>query len=543
MESKKNIWEKLKLHQQQLANRRIESFFHDENNRYENFSISAAGLTLDYSKNLLDEQGLQLLLQLAVSSELQPAIESLFRGDKVNSSEQRAALHTALRSHGKGQPENIKNSILQCQQHVSELVEKVHSGQWTGGTGKPITDIINIGIGGSDLGPAMSCLALRTYDQHKVRIHFVSNLDGTHIAEKIVGLDPTTTLFIIASKSFTTLETRKNAESAREWLFANGINSDQLKHHFIAVSSNIKAATEFGLSADNILPMWDWVGGRYSIWSAVGLVLALQIGNENFEHFLNGAADMDEHFRTAELRHNMPVILALLSIWYINFFNAEAQLVIPYDHHLNRFPKFLQQLEMESNGKSVQKDGSPVTCQTMGAIFGEAGSNTQHSFHQLLLQGTRLFPVDFIIPANSHYPIADHHTLLLANCIAQSRALMTGKSLAEVKNELQQQGMKPGEIEKLAPHKVIEGNKPSNIILMDMLTPYTLGALIALYEHKVFVQSVIWNINAFDQWGVELGKQLSSDIYQSLVSNDRQPFDDSTNALIAYFQQHRKDTK
>lgn len=534
-----DVWNKLKRHQQQVASQRIESFFDRERDRDRNFSISAAGLTLDYSKNLLDEAGLQLLLELAEESSVADAIEALFRGDKVNTSEDRPALHTALRNQGDDVP-SLQKEIKDCQHRMALVVEKLHQGHWLGATGEPITDIINIGIGGSDLGPAMACLALRPYDQKRQRIHFVSNLDGTHIAENIAGLNPFTTLFIVASKSFTTLETRKNAESARDWLRHAGIDENGLKHHFIAVSANVSAAKAFGIAEENILPMWDWVGGRYSIWSAVGLALAAQVGMDHFNDFLAGGAAMDQHFRTADFRNNMPVILALLSLWYINFFGAEARVVVPYDHHLNKLPMFLQQLEMESNGKSVQRDGKPVDYQTMGAIFGEAGSNTQHSFHQLLLQGTRLFPVDFIVAAKSHYPISDHHTLLLANCIAQSRALMTGRNLETVTMELEKQGLDAEKIKTLAPQKVIEGNKPSNILAMDLLTPATLGALIALHEHKVYVQSVIWNINAFDQWAVELGKQLSTDIYHSLVSDVDEHFDRSTNALIAWMRQHSK---
>jgi len=532
-----DVWNKLKRHQQKVASQRIESFFDQEPERDRNFTVSAAGLTLDYSKNLLDEAGLNLLLELTEKSGLADAIKALFRGDKVNTSEDRPALHTALRNQGNDVP-SVQNDIKDCQHRMGLVVEKLHQGHWQGASGEAITDIINIGIGGSDLGPAMACLALRPYDQKRQRVHFVSNLDGTHIAENIEGLNPFTTLFIVASKSFTTLETRKNAESARDWLRNAGIDENGLKHHFIAVSANVPAAKEFGIAEENILPMWDWVGGRYSIWSAVGLALAAQIGMDHFNDFLAGGAAMDHHFRTAEFRNNMPVILALLSLWYINFFDAEARVVVPYDHHLNKLPMFLQQLEMESNGKSVQRDGKPVDYQTMGAIFGEAGSNTQHSFHQLLLQGTRLFPVDFIIAAKSHFPISDHHTLLLANCIAQSRALMTGRNLESVKGELEKQGLDTETINTLAPQKVIEGNKPSNILAMDLLTPATLGALIALHEHKVYVQSVIWNINAFDQWAVELGKKLSTEIYHSLVSDDEEHYDRSTNALIAWMRQH-----
>jgi len=534
------VWNKLQNHQQRVAAQRIESFFEQEPSRYQDFSLTAAGLTLDYSKNLLDEAGLHLLLQLAQSAEVDTAIHKLYRGDIVNVSEQRPALHTALRNGGSDLSPALRNEIVHCQGRVAALVDKLHNRQWLGANGEAITDVINIGIGGSDLGPSMASLALRPYDQKKIRVHFVSNLDGTHIAEKIAGLNPFTTLFIICSKSFTTLETMKNAESARRWLIDIGIHESRLQHHFVAVSNNLRGAAAFGMAPENVFPLWDWVGGRYSIWSAAGLVLALQIGNANYRQFLEGGAAMDEHFRSAGFRHNMPVILALLSIWYINFFGVEAQVVVPYDHYLNKFPIFLQQLEMESNGKSVQQDGGTVNYQTMGAIFGEAGSNTQHSFHQLLLQGTRMFPVDFIIPAQTHYPVSDHHMLLLANCIAQSRALMTGRSRESVIADLAQQGLDQNAIEALAPHKVIEGNKPSNLLTMQMLTPSTLGAMIALYEHKVYVQSVIWNIDAFDQWAVELGKRLSTDIFRSLVSNDERSYDASTNALIAWF---RKNTK
>lgn len=532
-----DVWDKLLRHQQKVATQRIESFFDQEPERDRKFTVSAAGLTLDYSKNLLDETGLELLLQLAEQSGITDAISAMFRGDKINTSEDRPALHTALRNQGNDVP-SVQHAIKDCQHRMGLVVEKLHQGRWQGATGEPITDIINIGIGGSDLGPAMACLALRPYDQKRQRVHFVSNLDGTHIAENIEGLNPFTTLFIVASKSFSTLETRKNAESARDWLRSAGIDEDGLKHHFIAVSANVKAAKEFGIAEENILPMWDWVGGRYSVWSAVGLALAAQIGMDHFNDFLAGGAAMDEHFRNAGLRDNMPVILALLSVWYINFFNTEARGVVPYDHHLNKLPMFLQQLEMESNGKSVQRDGNPVDYQTMGVIFGEAGSNTQHSFHQLLLQGTRLIPIDFIVAAKSHYPISDHHTLLLANCIAQSRALMIGRNLESVTAELRDQGVEEARIETLAPQKVIEGNKPSNILAMDLLTPSTLGAMIALFEHKVYVQSVIWNINAFDQWAVELGKKLSTDIFHSLVSDDEERYDRSTNALISWMRQH-----
>jgi len=534
------VWKNLQRHQASIAKQRIESLFNQESDRYKNFNLSAAGLTLDYSKNLLDETGLKLLLELAEKTQLSNRIQSLFQGDNANSSEQRPALHTALRNRGQGLSPLLQQDIVNSQRHIGKVVDKLHKRQWIGANGKAVKDVVNIGIGGSDLGPVMACMALRPYNQQKVRVHFVSNLDGTHMAEKIKGLNPFTTLFIISSKSFTTLETHKNAESARQWLLDAGVQQQLLKQHFIAVSSNKKAATEFGIAAENVFPMWDWVGGRYSIWSAIGLPIALQIGMENFNQLLDGGAAMDQHFKTADFRQNMPVILGLLAIWYNNFFNSSAQLVIPYDHSLHKFPAFLQQLEMESNGKSVTHDGTPVDYQTMGAIFGEAGSNTQHSFHQLLHQGTRLFPIDFIIPAQSHNPLADQHAHLFANCLSQSRALMVGRDLETIKTELQQQGLDQKRINELAPHKVVAGNKPSNTIIMEKLTPATLGAMIALYEHKVYVQSVIWNINAFDQWGVELGKQLGTEVHNTLIGNNHQQYDDSTNSLISFFRHHSK---
>jgi len=538
--AQKEIWKKLQLHHSQVSAQRIEYFFDLEPDRQKRFSLTAAGLMLDYSKNLIDEKGLQLLLELAEKAQLENAISALVRGDNVNQSEKRPALHTALRNQGEGLSASLQQEILDCQVQMEDIVSKLHNNQWLGASGKAITDVINIGIGGSDLGPAMSCLALRPYDQEKVSIHFVSNLDGTHLMENIKRLDPYTTLFIVASKSFKTLETRVNAQSAKQWLIDAGISQDLLGNHFLAVTTNKAAAIDFGIAPDNILPLWDWVGGRYSVWSAVGISLALQIGMDNFKQFLAGGAAMDLHFKTAPFRKNMPVILGLLAIWYTNFFGEAARLTIPYDHYLNKLSAFLQQLEMESNGKSVHNDGTPVETHTMGAVFGEAGSNTQHSVQQFLFQGTHMFPVDYIIPAQSHNPVGNHHALLLASCIAQSRAMMVGRDMETVVTELKQQGLDEQAIEKLAPHKVIAGNKPSNILTMERVTPGTLGALIALYEHKVYVQSVIWDINAFDQWSVELGKQLETGIYETLIARDNNSYDDSTNALITYFQKHRK---
>lgn len=538
-QSRHDIWNALKNYQKSLSQRRLETFFKDDPQRIDKFTVSAAGLTLDYSKNLITDTGFDLLISLSNTTYLKDNIDALFSGEEINNTEHRPALHMALRSHGEGLPKDVMDEINATYAHMERLVGQLHRQEWLGYTGKAITDVVNIGIGGSDLGPVMACKALTPYNHEQITTHFVSNIDGTHIAEVMKNLDPATTLFIVASKSFKTIETRKNAEAARDWCFSTGMQESDICKHFVAVSTNIPEVIKFGIAEENIFPMWDWVGGRYSLWSAIGLPIAISIGMDNFNAMLDGGRAMDNHFKTAEHRHNMPVIMGLLSIWYINFFNSESQVVVPYDHYLNKFPSFLQQLEMESNGKSVHRDGHPVEYNTMGAIFGEAGSNTQHSFHQLLHQGTHLFPVDFIIPARSHNPVGDHHKHLFANCLSQSQALMNGKTLELVKEELQAQGLSEEEIKELAPHKVIPGNKPSNTIIMEMLTPYTLGALIALYEHKVFVESVIWDIDAFDQWGVELGKILSENIFAALSDDDKaKTLDPSTEYLINYFKQN-----
>jgi len=534
---REQLWYELQTKQYAISKARIENLFDSDPLRVDNFSINAAGLLLDFSKNLVDENTLQLLIRLAKNSQLKDNIEALFKGREINNTEHRSALHMSLRNKGHDLPKKLKQEVQSTYQHMEEFVKQLHQQQWLGYKNEPVTDIVNIGIGGSDLGPVMASLALTPYAQSMVNVHFVSNIDSTHIAEKLKTLDPGTTLFIVASKSFKTIETLKNAEAARNWCFDHGMKQLDLAKHFVAVSTNISEATKFGIDEKNIFPMWDWVGGRYSLWSAIGLPIAIKVGMDNFQRMLKGGGEMDEHFRNTEMRFNMPIILGLLSVWYINFFGCEAHVVIPYDHYLHKFPAFLQQLEMESNGKSVRRDGNPVEYHTMGAIFGEAGSNTQHSFHQLLHQGTHLFPVDFIVSIQTHNPIADQHKHLYANCLSQSRALMCGRSIEQVIDELSKQGFSNSEIEELAPHKVIHGNKPSNTIVMEKLTPETLGALIALYEHKVFVESVIWDIDAFDQWGVELGKSLSEEVYVSLASdNAGQHFDASTEKLIARFK-------
>ena len=538
------IWRDLQTLRESVGEQRIESFFEENPGRCEAYTLDAAGLTLDFSKNRLDDQVLNRLLALVEVGGMRERRDDLFNGAAVNKTEGRPALHTALRNDCVGLAEAARHDLRDTLRRMDELETRLRSGEWRGYDGARITDVVNIGIGGSDLGPVMACLALTPYASDAVDLHFVSNIDGTHLREQLKRLKPESTLFIVASKSFQTLETRKNALAARRWCLDAGMQVADLARHFVAVSSNVEAACEFGIARENILPMWDWVGGRYSLWSAIGLPIVLKVGMRNFRALLAGAARMDAHFREAEARYNMPVILGVLGVWYSNFFDCAAQVVVPYDHSLHKFPSFLQQLEMESNGKSVRRDGRPVDYHTMGAIFGEAGSNTQHSFHQLLHQGTRLMPVDFIVAIRSHNPLADQHTHLYANCLSQSRALMCGQSLEQVIEELRAKGLDEGEIARLAPHKVIAGNKPSNTLLMEQLTPETLGALIALYEHKVFVQSVIWDINAFDQWGVELGKKLGERVCDCLSRNKgRADFDPSTQRLIERFQQAAKSVR
>jgi glucose-6-phosphate isomerase len=535
---REQLWYELEVYQHDMAQQRMSDLFAADPQRFERFHIDAAKLALDFSKNIITEDGLKLLIELAETSGLKEAIEALFSGQEVNNTEHRPAMHAALRNGGQGLAAEEQQTVQQTYCQMEAIVNRLHNQQWLGSNGEPIRDVVNIGIGGSDLGPVMANLALTPYAKGAVRIHYVSNIDGTHLSERLKHLNPETTLFIVASKSFNTIETKMNALAARAWCINHGILQEELQHHFIAVSTNIEAAVEFGIAKENILPMWDWVGGRYSLWSAIGLPIAINIGMQGFKRLLNGAAQMDLHFKQADFRHNMPVILALLSIWYINFFKSETEIVIPYDHYLHKFPAYLQQLEMESNGKSVHKDGSPVKYHTMGAIFGESGSNTQHSFHQLLHQGTHLFPVDFIVPAKSHNPLGDQHDYLFANCLSQSRALMVGRSYEEVVEEMREQGYSEAQIEELAHHKVVPGNKPSNTIMMQQLTPEALGALIALYEHKVYVESVIWDIDAFDQWGVELGKVLSNDIVKAIQEQPTVDVDPSTRGLIRLYQHY-----
>jgi len=524
-------WQALAAHKTALADQSIADFFADNPDRFDDFSLEAAGLLLDFSKNGVTAETLELLDALAQAAGLEQAIADMFDGEEINNTEQRPALHVALRSPDTGRP--YDQLVHETLHRMAGFVQDVTSWEWRGYAGDPITDIVNLGIGGSDLGPAMVYTALADYHLDGIQCHFVSNVDPSHLEQTLARLDPSTTLFVIASKSFTTLETSLNAEAARRWFLDIQPNEDDLAKHFVAVSTNIEKAKAFGIAEDNIFPMWDWVGGRYSLWSAIGMPVALGIGMDNFRKLLVGANAMDAHFRSAHLQTNVPVMMALLDIWYLNFHGAESRAILPYSQSLHLFPAFLQQLDMESLGKSVTRDGEPVTTATGGIVWGSAGTNGQHSFHQLLHQGTHLIPADFIAVAKTGSTNKDMHQQLLANCFAQSQALMNGNSLADAAAELKAAGLDDATVKALAPHKVVPGNRPSNTLMLEALTPESLGSLIAAYEHKVYVQSVILGINAFDQWGVELGKVLSKDIYNALVAGgETTGFDGSTNALI-----------
>lgn len=538
-------WKALQEHRKAMQNFRMRDAFAADPQRFSQFSLSSSGLFLDYSKNLITEQTRDLLVNLAREAGLEGAIHTLFDGAYVNFSEHRPALHTALRrpvgDSVRIDGQDIMPEVHRVLNQMTQLVTRIHNGLWRGYTEKPITDVVNIGIGGSFLGPQLVSEALVPFTQRGVRCHYLANIDGSEFREVTSKLAADTTLFIVSSKSFGTLETLKNAQAARAWCLAQGCPEPELHKHFIAVSSNVKVAVEFGIAEENIFPMWDWVGGRYSLWSAIGLPIALAIGMSNFKDLLAGAYAMDQHFTSAPFEENMPVLLGLLGVWYGNFWGATSHAILPYDHHLRNFVKHLQQLDMESNGKSVRQDGSPVSLETGPVIWGGVGCNGQHAYHQLLHQGTQLIPGDFIVPVVSHNPVADHQQWLYANCLSQSQALMLGKTREEAEAELREKGLGEAEIAKLAPHKVIPGNRPSNTLVLERISPRRLGALVALYEHKVFVQSVIWGINCFDQWGVELGKELGKDVYQHIIGRSEGKADDgSTQGLIDYFRgRHR----
>ena len=528
------VWEELALHRQSLENISLKQQFSINPDRFNELHTSGAGLILDYSKNLITKDTVGLLVKAAKSLQLQDKIDALFNGEDVNSTELRPALHTALRDSSGSGPYHTE--ICQVLDKMTNIVQQVHTGQWKGATDKTITDIVNIGIGGSHLGPMMVTNALHSYGVGNVACHFVSNLDSVDIYSVLNKVEADSTLFIICSKSFSTLETLQNARTARVWLESKlPIGQKDYGKHFLAVTENLKKATEFGIPEENVLPMWDWVGGRYSLWSAIGISIALSIGMENFNDLRKGAEQMDLHFKRAPFEKNLPVVLALLDIWNVNYWESHSHGVIPYVHHLRYFPEFLQQLEMESNGKSVSVTNETLTYQSASVTWGTVGTNGQHSFHQLLHQGTKFIPIDFIFELT---PINDaHHSHLVANCLAQSNALMNGISYDEIKQELLNAGVAIDDAHKKAMHRHMSGNKPSNTLVIDSLSPQSLGSLIALYEHKVFVQSVVWNINAFDQFGVELGKVMSKQVYDTLTSKKSDTkFDSSTEGLITLYK-------
>jgi glucose-6-phosphate isomerase len=539
-------WFLLKKHFEEEMNRKhMRDLFASDEDRFKKFSLHLEDILFDYSKNILNEKTLKLLLELAEDCKLKDAIKLLFQGEKINETEGRSVLHTALRNFS-GHPikvdgEDIMPGIQRVQAQMKSFCETIHSGNWKGFTGKPIRYIVNIGIGGSDLGPVMVTEALKPYWMKGFETLFVSNVDGTHIAETLKKVNADETLFLIASKTFTTQETMTNAHTARSWFLASGASESDIAKHFAALSTNEKAVTDFGIDKANMFEFWDWVGGRYSLWSAIGLSIALTIGFDNFILLLKGAETADKHLQNTALNKNIPVLMALIGLWYTNFMGAQSEAILPYDQYMHRFSAYFQQGNMESNGKNVDRNGNPVNYATGPVIWGEPGTNGQHAFYQLIHQGTMLIPCDFIAPAISHNPIGDHHVKLMSNFFAQTEALMNGKSENEVKVELMKAGKSEEEIKKLTPFKVFPGNKPTNSILVKEITPYTLGTLIALYEHKIFIQGVLWNIFSFDQWGVELGKQLANKILPELENENKvSGHDSSTNGLINSFKELRK---
>ncbi len=515
-------WRALAAHAEAMRDIHMRDLFHRDPGRFQRFSLRLGDFLLDYSKNRITDETMRRLLDLAAARDLEGWRRRMFGGERINVTENRAALHVALRNRS-GRPimvdgKDVMPEVNRVLAQMRGFAEAVRAGDWRGHTGEAVTDVVNIGIGGSDLGPVMVCEALRPYQRAGLRVHFVSNVDGSHIAETLKWCRPESTLFIVASKTFTTQETLANARTARAWL-TGALGEAAVARHFVALSTNAEGVAEFGIDTANMFEFWDWVGGRYSLWSAIGLSIAVAVGMDNFKRLLDGAHAMDEHFRTAPAAANMPVVLGLLGVWYNNFLGAQAHAVLPYDQYLARLPAYLQQADMESNGKSVDRDGRRVDYQTGPVVFGEAGTNGQHAFYQLIHQGTKLIPADFIAAAETHNPVGDHHTLLLSNFLAQTEALMRGKTAAEARAELEAAGLHGEAVEALLPHRVFEGNRPTNSILYRRLDPHTLGMLVALYEHKVFVQGVIWNVNSFDQWGVELGKQLAKAIRPELAGD------------------------
>ena len=537
-------WQRLREHFERIRNVRIKDLFENDENRFEKFSLRAGDIFFDYSKNLVTEETVEALLALARELDLRDAIESMFNGEKINETEDRAVLHTALRNFS-GKPvyadgADVMPEIKSVLDHMKNFSVQVRSGRWTGYTGKPISDIVNIGIGGSDLGPAMVAEALQFYGERTLNVHFVSNVDAAHIVETLKDLDPETTLFLISSKSFTTQETITNAYTARKWFMEAAVDEKRIAKHFVAISTNVEKVKEFGIAEENIFEFWDFVGGRFSVWSAIGLSIACYIGFDGFMEFLRGAHEMDNHFRNEPFERNIPVIMAMIGVWYNNLLDAETEAVIPYEFYLKKLPSYLQQSHMESNGKCVDRNGKIVDYNTSPVIWGESGINGQHAFFQLLHQGTRLVPATFLGPAIPLNDIDGHHDILLSNFLAQTEALMVGKTEEQVREELKGKGLGEEEIVKLLPFKVFEGSKPSTTILYRKLSPKTLGALVSLFEHKIFVQGIVWNIFSFDQWGVELGKKLAGNILSELTTGESKPgHDGSTKGLLGVLKSMR----
>lgn len=533
----------LSNHYIEIAPQPLRDLFKSDPQRFEKFSVSNGDILFDYSKNRINDETMALLFQLARECKVKDAIDAMFSGDLINETENRAVLHTALRSQDDNPIEvdgkDIKPEVKKVLKQMESFCDRILSGEWKGYTGKEITDIVNIGIGGSDLGPVMVTEALKAY-KTRLNMHFVSNVDGTQMVETLKPLNPETTLFLVASKTFTTQETMLNAFSAKDWLLKSGGKESDVSKHFVALSTNTEAVHKFGIDTNNMFVFWNWVGGRYSLWSAIGLSIALGIGFKNFEELLKGANAADVHFQETDFEENIPVIMGVLGVWYNNFFDSETHAILPYDQYMHRFSAYFQQGDMESNGKNVDRNGKNIDYQTGPIIWGEPGTNGQHAFYQLIHQGTKLIPCDFIAPAQSHNPIGEHHTFLLSNFFAQTEALMNGKTEEEVYKELQESGLSEEAIKKLLPYKVFDGNRPTNSFLIKKINPYTLGTLIAYYEHKIFVQGIIWNIFSFDQWGVELGKQLANKILPELENDDEiNTHDTSTNGLINQFKKWR----
>ncbi len=535
--SSTGAWKALAQHAEQWKKLHLREVFSEDPARAQRYVADACGIQLDYSKNRVSDETLALLRQLADETGVQARRDAMFRGEKINSTENRAVLHVALRNRSNTpimvDGENVMPGVNEVLERMFAFADTVRSGAWKGRTGEPITDVVNIGIGGSDLGPLMVCEALKPYAHDSIKMHFVSNVDGAQIAQTLRKLNPATTLFIIASKTFTTIETLTNAHTARDWFLASGASEADIAKHFVAVSTNGAAVSKFGISTDNMFGFWDWVGGRYSLWSAIGLPIVLLVGPDNFKALLSGAHAMDEHFRTAPAEKNLPMLLGLIGVWYANFLGSPSVVIAPYNQNLHRLPAYLQQLDMESNGKGVRSEGDKVDYATGPIIWGEPGINGQHAYFQLLHQGTHLIPLDFILALEQSDMNPKHHAVLIASCFAQAAALMRGKTPDEVRAELDKAGVTGERADMLVKHRTFDGNRPSNMILLDKLDPAHLGALIALYEHKVFVQGAVWGINSYDQWGVELGKQLASGIERALKGGGGElDYDASTQRLI-----------